>query len=68
MEGYTYHCIAKRPEAHSLPAVGLMYWESFKTRKYSHAVKKPTWGYAVYSLRLTQDEMDRYGLIEARRD
>ena len=68
MKEHVYHCVARRQEAHSLPAVGLMYWEGFRTKKYSHAVKRLTWGYAVYSIRLTQEEMERYGLIESGRD
>lgn len=61
--GYKYLCVARRPEVQGLPQAGLQYIEAFKAQRFATAIKKLIWGYAVYNRSLTDEEVNRYGLI-----
>ena len=63
MPEYTYYSPMRPPTLGAVPKEGLLYVETFKERKYVHAIHRLAWGYAVYDRELAPQEIADHELI-----
>lgn len=56
-KGYVYYCKEKPPQLGHVPALGLLFIESFPDRTYVSEIDRMAWGKLVYTRELTPDEI-----------
>lgn len=65
---YTYYCKTKRPQLGHVPALGLLYIESFPDRRYVAEIDRMAYGRLVYTRELTPHEITVWELTMKPRE